>query len=107
MTTFRFPLALWNPLFIVVAGLNRKSSSSLATPPKPQILPLVRRDADLLVAATAPVVPEHPALAVDERSRGLVDGVMVPAIRRRADDGVGGVALPGDDAVAGTGQTDL
>src|SRR5262249_47815895 len=63
-----------------------------------QILPLMQRQPDLLDAALATVVPEHPSLAIEDRI-WFVNSVVVPLVLARPNDGVGSMALPVGDAV--------
>src|SRR5262245_40827882 len=71
-----------------------------------QVLPLVRRQPDLLDAALAAVVPQQPLLPVVDRIR-LVNGVVVPLTLAGPDDGIGSMALPVGDSAPGAGHADL
>src|SRR6516225_8313607 len=71
-----------------------------------QILALVKRQPDLFNATLATVVPQQPSLPVENRI-GLVNGVVVPLVLARTNDGVSSMTFPSGDAVLGTGNTDL
>ena len=67
---------------------------------------IVNCDADLLDGPMTTVVPEQPAFTV-ENDRGLVHGIVVPAVWRGADDWIGRMTFPVFDAVTRTGNANL